>query len=214
MNTYQPYTYLIGWSNLDRWYYGVRYAQGCHPSDLWVSYFTSSKHVSLFREEHGEPDVIQVRRLFKTAQDAVLWEDKVLRRTDAIYNDCWINRSNAGHWDTTLSNPNPLAGKTYEEVYGEKGLRWLERKRQGNIDWWDSAKSDNWRKELSIRSKQNTKFTTKGLVPHNKVFDTFDFTCEFCGCQETRRDTATQRKKKTCGSKSCAQKWTRKYRPR
>ena len=36
-----PYTYLIGWSNLNKFYYGVRYGKGCHPSDLWVKYFGS-----------------------------------------------------------------------------------------------------------------------------------------------------------------------------
>jgi hypothetical protein len=40
-----PYTYLIGWSHLNKWYYGRRTAKGCHPSELWVKYFTSSKSV-------------------------------------------------------------------------------------------------------------------------------------------------------------------------
>ena len=43
-------TYLIRWSHLNRWYYGVLYSRACHPSDLWVSYFTSSELVSAFRE--------------------------------------------------------------------------------------------------------------------------------------------------------------------
>jgi len=38
-----PYTYLIGWSNLNTWYYGRRTSKNCHPSDLWQKYFTSSK---------------------------------------------------------------------------------------------------------------------------------------------------------------------------
>lgn len=29
-----PYTYLIGWPNLNKWYYGVRYAKNCQPIDL------------------------------------------------------------------------------------------------------------------------------------------------------------------------------------
>lgn len=40
-----PYTYLLGWPEIDKWYYGVRYAKKCHPSDLWVTYKTSSRHV-------------------------------------------------------------------------------------------------------------------------------------------------------------------------
>ena len=57
-----PYTYLIGWKSLDKWYYGVRYGKGVHPSDLWVVYFTSSRHVKKFRDDHGEPDVIEIRK--------------------------------------------------------------------------------------------------------------------------------------------------------
>lgn len=212
MNTYQPYTYLIGWSDRDVWYYGVRFAKNCHPSELWVSYFTSSKYVSLFRDKHGEPDIVQIRRIFETAEQAVMWETKVLHRTNAIYEQKWLNRNIAGHWNSTYSTPNPLAGKTYDELYGDKANVWRENIKQGNINWWASNKSVSWRQELSKRSKANPKFTTKGLIPHNKIIDTFEFTCEFCGNHETRRNTATQRKRKTCGSKSCAQKWTHKYR--
>lgn len=96
MNTYQPYTYLIGWSDLDRWYYGVRFGKNCHPSDLWVTYFTSSKHIALFREEHGEPDIIQIRRTFETAKSAQDWEEKVLRKMNAHINERFINANIAG----------------------------------------------------------------------------------------------------------------------
>ena len=210
MNTYQPYTYLIGWSNLDRWYYGVRFAKNCNPSDLWMSYFTSSKYVALLREEHGEPDIIQVRRTFKSAKQAVLWEDRVLHRLSVTQNPRWINRNIAGHWDTTLSIPNPLAGKTYQELYGERGKEWAAKIQQGSQAWWDSPNGIQRRKDL--QNQNNPTFTTKGREPHNKVKTTFDFTCEFCNKSEIRRDLVTQRKRKTCGSKSCAAKWTHKYR--
>ena len=60
---YQSYTYLIGWEKLDRWYYGVRWANKCEPEDdLWVHYFTSSKKVHEFRKKNGEPDVVKMTR--------------------------------------------------------------------------------------------------------------------------------------------------------
>jgi hypothetical protein len=52
---------------------------GCHPNDLWKSYFTSSKHVHEFREKYGEPDIVQVRRIFEDKESAIAWEEKVLR---------------------------------------------------------------------------------------------------------------------------------------
>lgn len=75
-----PFTYLIGWSKLNTFYYGVRFAAGCSPSDLWIRYFTSSKHVKAFRKEHGEPDIIVIRKTFTNHTDARLYEGKVLRR--------------------------------------------------------------------------------------------------------------------------------------
>ena len=61
-----PFTYLIGWSAMDRYYYGARWAANSGPDDLWTTYFTSSKHVKKFRELHGEPDIVLIKKLFNT----------------------------------------------------------------------------------------------------------------------------------------------------
>lgn len=58
------YSYLIGWTAHDKYYYGIQYNKKSNPSDLWSKYFTSSKHVAKFREIHGEPDLIEVRKMF------------------------------------------------------------------------------------------------------------------------------------------------------
>jgi hypothetical protein len=88
-----PYTYLIGWSKLDKWYYGVRYCKGCCPSDLWTTYFTSSPIVKKFRAEHGEPDVVQLRKTFTTPVQARLWEDKVHHRMNVVKSQRWLNKN-------------------------------------------------------------------------------------------------------------------------
>ena len=59
-----PYTYLLKWSSTGAKYYGVRYSKNCNPSDLWVKYFTSSSIVADYVLEHGDPDVIQIRKTF------------------------------------------------------------------------------------------------------------------------------------------------------
>ena len=87
-----PYTYLIGWREHDMWYYGVRWAKGCHPSDLWQSYFTSSQHVSEFRSLHGEPDVIEIRTTFSNKHQAQIWEHKVLKRLNVESNSKFLNK--------------------------------------------------------------------------------------------------------------------------
>jgi hypothetical protein len=63
--TYQPYTYLIGWREQQKYYYGVRYAKNCSPEDFWTKYFTSSPAVLAMRLKHGDPDIIQIRKTFK-----------------------------------------------------------------------------------------------------------------------------------------------------
>lgn len=103
MGIYMPYTYLIGWSELDKWYYGVEYAtktKTAHPDNLWKSYFTSSERVERFRAENGEPNIIEIRKTFTNGSDdekmlaAVNYEEKVLRRMKVIYQEKWLNLGN------------------------------------------------------------------------------------------------------------------------
>lgn len=102
MYVYTPYTYLIGWSNQQKYYYGVRYAQGCHPNDLWESYFTSSKGVEEMQKQYGEPDIIEIRKTFVDESTAIKWEHKVLNRmnihmrSDFLNEACWPAINNKG----------------------------------------------------------------------------------------------------------------------
>lgn len=86
-----PYTYLLGWTKSNKFYYGVRYSKNCDPSDLWKTYFTSSKHVKSYVDFHGDPDIIQIRKIFNTKDEAISWEHKVLKRLKVIQNNKWLN---------------------------------------------------------------------------------------------------------------------------
>lgn len=91
---YLPYCYLIGWSKLNVWYYGSEYGTRTkisNPYNLWRTYHTSSTNVSNFVQQHGDPDVIQVRKIFTDAQSAIDWEYKVLRRLRVRHRDLWLN---------------------------------------------------------------------------------------------------------------------------
>lgn len=92
---YKPYTYLIGWTAHNKWYYGSQYSQvrlPAHPDNLWKTYFTSSRWVKQMREQYGEPDVVQVRKVFKTADQAIAWERKVLKRCRVTTDVKWLNK--------------------------------------------------------------------------------------------------------------------------
>lgn len=91
-----PYTYLIGWMKHNKWYYGVRYGKDCHPSDLWNTYFTSSKYVAEFRTQYGEPDIIQIRKTFNDEKSAIKCEDRVIRNLKLYENTNFLNKAYSG----------------------------------------------------------------------------------------------------------------------
>ena len=94
MSIYTPFTYIIGWSEHKKFYYGAKCAQGCQPSDLWESYFTSSEYVTEFREENGEPDIIKIHRKFQCSEDCVSFEHEFLTKIDAKNHQLFLNKSN------------------------------------------------------------------------------------------------------------------------
>jgi len=89
-----PYTYLIGWSKLNLWYYGRRTAKGCNPTDFFVSYFTSSSKVSDIRIKYGNPDVIKIHKTFSDIKSCCLYEEKFLTRVNAAKSEVWLNQTN------------------------------------------------------------------------------------------------------------------------
>ena len=101
MNIYQPYVYIIRWSDLDRGYIGVRYAKGCHPNDLMNTYFTSSNTVRQMIREHGIPDKVKFF-LYPNKETALLMERKFQIRFNVIRSDYWLNKGISGK--TVISN--------------------------------------------------------------------------------------------------------------
>lgn len=91
----QPFTYIIKFKPTNQWYYGVRWARGCSPNDLWTTYFTSSKHVKALIANHGV-DAFQVRvsKIFKTKEEATKHERRLLLRVKAASNGAFINKRN------------------------------------------------------------------------------------------------------------------------
>lgn len=96
MDKFKSYTYVIGWTKFNKWYYGVQFSSTANPTNLWTTYFTSSPIVSKFREKHGEPDVIQIRKTFDNRVSAQNWENKVLKRLNVLNDDKWLNENIAG----------------------------------------------------------------------------------------------------------------------
>jgi hypothetical protein len=95
----KPYTYLLKHRPSGRVYYGVRTANTVPAhEDLWNKYFTSSNTVKQLVEETGLDSFdYEVRREFNTAEQAIAWETKVLRRVCVLEKEQWINANIAGY---------------------------------------------------------------------------------------------------------------------
>jgi hypothetical protein len=148
MIIYKPYTYLIGWSKHNKWYYGVRYAKNCNPNDLWIKYFTSSKKVKEFRELYGEPDIKQIRKTFDNDKSAKLWEDKVLRRMEVHLNEKFLN----------------IRKDTFRGVIITDEMRKKNGDaHRGEIPWNKGIKRPDMSEKMRTLRKENTNWgTTKG----------------------------------------------------
>jgi hypothetical protein len=123
---YLPYTYLIGWSSLNKWYYGVEYGikkiPCANPKNLWITYFTSSNLVDYFRKIYGEPDVIQVRKIFLSGslesrmEEAITWEKRVLSKIN-ISDDMWLNGRIGGNICPTTNKKTAMLRYGVENVF-------------------------------------------------------------------------------------------------
>lgn len=89
----KPFTYLIKCTSTNQFYYGVRYAKNCHPSDLWTTYFTSSKYVRSLIEQYGRDAFsCEVRKQFTSAHKAKQWESRVLKKMKVSSRKDFINK--------------------------------------------------------------------------------------------------------------------------
>jgi len=99
MANFIPYSYYIAWSNHNIHYYGIEYGKNtktAHPNNLWVTYFTSSQYVHELKEKLGDPDIIEVRRVFDTAEQAIKWEQRVLKKLKVLEKSHWLNKNICG----------------------------------------------------------------------------------------------------------------------
>lgn len=149
MNIYTPYTYLITFLPTGQKYYGSRTKRGCHPSDLWNSYFTSSKTVRQLIEQHGKDAFeVEIRRTFATKAQAILWEHRVLRRVDAARNPLYLNKNNG---DRKFYGSTTMLGKKHSE----------DARRRMSINS-SGPKNPNWGKTFSEETRKKLSEARKG----------------------------------------------------
>lgn len=151
------YTYLIGWKDLDRWYYGRRTANRLPPeNDFWDEYDTSSKYVKEQIRLYDDPDIKKIHKKFESVDECKIFEEKFIDRVNAVKSDRWLNKGNAGrNFDTT---GRPLSEKHKAAIsrhFKGKPLSKDRNPRQGNIGvWWRThSMTDEQKKKISDRMK-------------------------------------------------------------
>lgn len=188
---YIPYTYCIGWPELDLWYYGVRYHKKhqANPVDLWTTYFTSSNDVKEMRKYWGEPSFIQIRKTFSTFEAAREWESRVLKRLKVRTNPRWLNKcSNHKAVDQTGLKRSVESRKKMSEarkncIYTEEGRNKLklrpirkqsieERKKRSEY-WKTNNPSNNEITKQKQREKLRVLFSGKGNPRFDHTIYTF-----------------------------------------
>lgn len=167
------YTYLIGWSKLDKFYYGVRYARDCNPNDLWKSYFTSSRFVKELRINCGEPDVIQIRKTFgDDAISAKEWENNVLNKLNVIKSNKWLNKSRNNSFDGISASWNE--GLTKETNESLKTMS-NKMKKIRKVKKWGTKGVAKTKEECKINAWVQIKMHNPNLP-----FNSYDEYCMYC----------------------------------
>ena len=117
---YLSYTYLIGWSKQDLWYYGVRWTQKRETEfDIGIHYFTSSNPVKEMRNLYGEPDVIHIDKTFTCEKEAQKYEKKVLKEHNIRNSNHWLNKGITGY-------PN-VKGRKQSKIHIKKRIKKIEK---------------------------------------------------------------------------------------
>lgn len=177
----KPYTYLIGWSKHNKFYYGVRYAKNCSPNDLWKTYFTSSKRVHNLRERIGEPDILQIRKKFTSKEKARLWEYKAIRRFGMISDKRFLNCHDGGAYFMNKGGYSlPERSKEHCKKISESktGSKWSVSQKEERSKKYSGKGNPRFNKTLTKEQKINL---LKGQGKYRKFIingTQYDLVCE------------------------------------
>jgi len=116
-----PYVYRITDRETGLRYIGVRFAAGCCPEELGVSYFTSSRHIEpLFR---GNPNRFEKQIVVTGSKEYVMCVEKsLIDFHDAVRSNQYYNRTNnrAIHPDDVRAGREKVSREQYSAL-GKKG---------------------------------------------------------------------------------------------
>lgn len=159
-----PFTYLLTHRPTGRRYYGVRYAKGCHPDQLWSLYYSSSKIVKLLIEKYGVDSFdYEIRKTFNTREAALDWEHRVLQRLKPYHKKEWINLHNG----TSCYPEAQLRGARSKKPWREDDPRRTARQ---NDERWKQIGRENLKRAITPEARLKSKETTKHKMTTDPEF--------------------------------------------
>jgi len=189
-----PFTYRIYCRPTGQYYYGSRYSKHCHPSQLWKTYYTSSKVVKQLILEHGEDAFdVKITKTFESKELAREWEYRFLCKVKASVNKQWLNQHNGdGNFlnkgglklseehrkkisNANLGKAKPGTAKAMEGNTHNKGKKFSEESRAkcstsklGNTNRLGVKHSDEMKQLISERTSKALKGIPKKTItcPH------------------------------------------------
>ena len=169
------YTYLIGWKKQNKFYYGARWAKNCKPTDLWCTYFTSSKHVKSFYKENGDPDVIQIRKIFDDSEKCKAYERRVLLKLNVLQKDMWLNKNINGQF--LPSGPQSTQHITKRI---EKSIATKIKNGTLHSPAWTAKTHPEYAKRVSLGLKGKAKTPDHVAAMKKRFQNTAIITCPYC----------------------------------
>lgn len=94
-----PYTYFVLHIPTGLKYYGSKYGKGANPELFWKTggYFTSSSKVKELLTEYGiDSFKAEVRKVFKSPDQALSYEYRFLKKVNALNKEDWLNENLGG----------------------------------------------------------------------------------------------------------------------
>ena len=169
------YTYLIGWTKQNKFYYGARWSKDCEPTDLWSTYFTSSKHVKSFLKLYGDPDIVQIRKTFTDSEKCKVFERRVLLKLNVLKKDKWLNKNINGLFL-------PTGPQSTEHITKRVKKSLATKLKNGTLHnpAWTSKTHPEYAKRVSEALKGKAK-TPKHIEAMKKRYQNItSITCPYC----------------------------------
>lgn len=143
-----PYIYFLLWESRVggpfRMYIGSQHSKGCHPDNLWKTYFTSSEYVEQHRKSHGDPDKIYTIECVDYVGQAGIMEEMFLKKVNAERNPHFLNASNLGRHTpkycySQIAYVFGLLGSIHETAYAlDISVQQVATKLyNNNVDYWN-----------------------------------------------------------------------------